>query len=118
VQEHRRPQSQEHLFCCFATTERHIEQFREKYDEQHTTVNKILNFSWPKHLEGKFRKVISTVFRKNSHNSELQHGDEAEVHFSSMYFYKTTRRYNPEDSHLRTHRCENLKPYMYFLAGS
>jgi hypothetical protein len=24
-------------------------------------------------------------------------------------FYQTTRRYNPEDSHLRTHRCENLK---------
>jgi hypothetical protein len=26
-------------------------------------------------------------------------------------FYQTTRRYNPEDSHLRTHRRENLKPY-------
>jgi hypothetical protein len=24
-------------------------------------------------------------------------------------FYQTTRRYNPEDSHLRTHRRENLK---------
>jgi hypothetical protein len=24
----------------------------------------------------------------------------------------TTRRYNPEDSHLRTHRCENLKSKM------
>jgi hypothetical protein len=23
--------------------------------------------------------------------------------------YQTTRRYNPEDSHLRTHRRENLK---------
>jgi hypothetical protein len=31
-------------------------------------------------------------------------------------FYQTTRRYNPEDSHLRTHRRENLKSYfeMYF----
>jgi hypothetical protein len=28
-------------------------------------------------------------------------------------FYQTTRRYNPEDSHLRTHRRENLKPYLY-----
>jgi hypothetical protein len=27
-------------------------------------------------------------------------------------FYKTTRRYNPEDSHLRTHRRENLKSYL------
>jgi hypothetical protein len=26
-------------------------------------------------------------------------------------FYQTTRRYNPEDSHLRTHRHENLKFY-------
>jgi hypothetical protein len=27
---------------------------------------------------------------------------------------KTTRRYNPEDSHLRTHRRENLKSYFEF----
>jgi hypothetical protein len=27
-------------------------------------------------------------------------------------FYQTTRRYNPEDSHLRTHRRENLKSYL------
>jgi hypothetical protein len=27
-------------------------------------------------------------------------------------FYQTTRRYNPDDSHLRTHRCENLKSYL------
>jgi hypothetical protein len=27
-------------------------------------------------------------------------------------FYQTTRRYNPEDSHLRTHRRENLKTYL------
>jgi hypothetical protein len=26
-------------------------------------------------------------------------------------FYQTTRRYNPVDSHLRTHRRENLKSY-------
>jgi hypothetical protein len=26
-------------------------------------------------------------------------------------FYQTTRRNNPEDSHLRTHRRENLKSY-------
>jgi hypothetical protein len=26
-------------------------------------------------------------------------------------FYQTTRRYNPEDSYLRTHRRENLKSY-------
>jgi hypothetical protein len=27
--------------------------------------------------------------------------------------YQTTRRYNPEDRHLRTHRRENLKSYLY-----
>jgi hypothetical protein len=25
--------------------------------------------------------------------------------------YQSTRRYNPEDGHLCTHRCENLKSY-------
>jgi hypothetical protein len=28
-------------------------------------------------------------------------------------FYQTTRRYNPEDTHLRTHRRENLKSYQH-----
>jgi hypothetical protein len=28
---------------------------------------------------------------------------------TSVNFYQTTRHYNPEGSHLRTHRCENLK---------
>jgi hypothetical protein len=30
--------------------------------------------------------------------------------------YQTTRRYNPEDSHLHTRHCENLKSY-YFKAS-
>jgi hypothetical protein len=29
-------------------------------------------------------------------------------------FYQTTRRYNPEESHLRTHRRENLKSYKFY----
>jgi hypothetical protein len=34
-------------------------------------------------------------------------------------FYQTTRSYNPEDSHLRTHRRENLKSYLVMsLFGS
>jgi hypothetical protein len=28
-----------------------------------------------------------------------------------LNIYQTTRRYNPEDSHLRTRRRENLKSY-------
>jgi hypothetical protein len=30
-------------------------------------------------------------------------------------FYQTTRRYNPEDSHLCTHRRENLKSYLVIM---
>jgi hypothetical protein len=30
-------------------------------------------------------------------------------------FYQTTRRYNPEDSHLRAHRREDLKTYLIFF---
>jgi hypothetical protein len=30
-------------------------------------------------------------------------------------FYQTTRRYNPEDSHLRTHHRENLKSYIFIF---
>jgi hypothetical protein len=33
-------------------------------------------------------------------------------------FYQTTRRNNPEDSHLRTHRRENLRSYLPFLFGA
>jgi hypothetical protein len=31
-------------------------------------------------------------------------------------FYHTTRRYNPEDSHLRTHRRENFKSHMQIFS--
>jgi hypothetical protein len=27
-------------------------------------------------------------------------------------FYQTTQRHNPEDSHVRSHRRENLKSYL------
>jgi hypothetical protein len=32
-------------------------------------------------------------------------------------FYQTTRCYNPEDSHLHTHRRENLKSYFPVLVN-
>jgi hypothetical protein len=32
-------------------------------------------------------------------------------------FYQTTRRYNPEDSHLLTHRRENFKSYLSTLTN-
>jgi hypothetical protein len=31
---------------------------------------------------------------------------------TSVDFYRTTRRYIPEDCTLHNHRCENLKSYM------
>jgi hypothetical protein len=35
---------------------------------------------------------------------------------TSVNFYQTTLRYNPEDSHLHTRRRENLKSYnVYFV---
>jgi hypothetical protein len=40
---------------------------------------------------------------------ELQ---EARTSETVVNFYQTTRRYNPEDSHLRTYRHENLKSYL------
>jgi hypothetical protein len=33
---------------------------------------------------------------------------------TSVNAYQTTRRYNPEDSHLHTRRRENLRSYLYF----
>jgi hypothetical protein len=30
-------------------------------------------------------------------------------------FYQTTRRYNPEDSHLHTRRRENLRSYIFVI---
>jgi hypothetical protein len=34
-----------------------------------------------------------------------------------LNFYQTTRRYNPEDGHLRTNRRENLKSYLLDTAS-
>jgi hypothetical protein len=43
--------------------------------------------------------------------------EAARISETLVNFYQTTRRYNPEDSHLRTHRRENLKSYFH-LTGS
>jgi hypothetical protein len=43
----------------------------------------------------------------------LHQGDE-----KAARGYQTTQRYNPEDSHLRTHRRENLKSYSQSLCFS
>jgi hypothetical protein len=42
--------------------------------------------------------------------------EEASTSESSVNFYQTTRRNNPEDSHLHTRRRENLKSHLvHFL---
>jgi hypothetical protein len=38
--------------------------------------------------------------------------EAARTYETLVNFYQTTRRYNPEDSHLSTHRRENLKSYL------
>jgi hypothetical protein len=35
--------------------------------------------------------------------------------FWAVNFHQPTRRFNPEDSHLRTHRRENLKSHLNYL---
>jgi hypothetical protein len=37
--------------------------------------------------------------------------EAARTSVTSVNFYQTTRRYNPEDSHLHYRRRENLKSY-------
>jgi hypothetical protein len=39
--------------------------------------------------------------------------DVASTSETLVNFYQTTRRYNPEDSHLHTRRRENLKSDLY-----
>jgi hypothetical protein len=39
--------------------------------------------------------------------------EEARTSETLVHFYQTARRYNPEDSHLRSHRRENFKSYLY-----
>jgi hypothetical protein len=38
--------------------------------------------------------------------------EAARISETLVNFYQTTRRYNPEDNHLRTHRRENLRSYL------
>jgi hypothetical protein len=54
----------------------------------------------------KVRKGLVAVFWAIALMMEAARSSE-----TSLSFYQTTRRYNPEDSHLHTHRRENLKSY-------
>jgi hypothetical protein len=39
-------------------------------------------------------------------------GGESKTSETLVNFYQSTRRYNPEESHLRIHRRENVKYYL------
>jgi hypothetical protein len=41
--------------------------------------------------------------------------EAARISETLVNFYQTTRRYSPEDIHLRTHRRENLKSYLTLI---
>jgi hypothetical protein len=41
--------------------------------------------------------------------------EAASISKTSVNFYQTTRRSNPEDSHLLTRRRENLKSYVFII---
>jgi hypothetical protein len=45
------------------------------------------------------------------HQGDALMMEAARTSETSVNFYQTTRRYNPKDSHLHTHRRENLKSY-------
>jgi hypothetical protein len=49
-----------------------------------------------------------TTWRYNPEDSHLR-----TYRRENLKFYQTTWRYNPEDSHLRTYRRENLKSYLF-----
>jgi hypothetical protein len=68
------------------------------------------------------RWFYGTFFRKRVlHHSKMRVHKQRNVieaarkSETSVNFYQTTRRYNPEDRHLHTRRPENLKSYTCFL---
>jgi hypothetical protein len=68
----------------------------------------------------KMRIVANWVARQSCNGYQRFGGTYSQGIFTStlktsetlVNFYHTARRYNPEDSHLRTHRRENFKSYL------
>jgi hypothetical protein len=62
-----------------------------------------------------FRVVVPCslveVYRRFTGPCDRPEMEAARTSETLVNFYQTTRRYNPEDSHLRTQRRENLKSY-------
>jgi hypothetical protein len=57
-------------------------------------------------------KIFDSRWLDDDHHLIALTMEAARTSETLVIFYQTTRRYNPEDSHLRTHRRENLKSYV------
>jgi hypothetical protein len=55
------------------------------------------------------KHVVCMIYLHNCNKMAIALMMAARTSETSVNFYQTTRRCNPEDSHLRTHRRENLK---------
>jgi hypothetical protein len=51
------------------------------------------------------------------HHQDDHPDDGGSASETSVNFYQTTRRKNPEDSHLHTRRHENLKSHIFRVAN-
>jgi hypothetical protein len=64
-------------------------------------------------IDRRFRGVTASITKAIALMMEAASTSE-----TSVNFYQTTRRNNPEDSHLHTHRRENLKSHMFTPIGA
>jgi hypothetical protein len=64
------------------------------------------------------KTIISCPAGNQTHNHKIKlialTKEAASTSEMFVNFYQTTRRYNPEDSHLHTRRRENLKSYIKY----
>jgi hypothetical protein len=59
--------------------------------------------------------LVRRHVKKNNSTGSALMMEAARTSETLVHFNQTTRRYNPEDSHLRTHRRKNLKSYLFTL---
>jgi hypothetical protein len=64
-----------------------------------------------------YRRFRGTCCLHHQGNEIALMMEAASTSQTSVNFYQTTRRYNPEDSHLHTRRRENIRSYLANLYG-
>jgi hypothetical protein len=77
----------------------------------------VLRYMFHSHVLPAHGNQTATFSRKTAVFWVVAPCNLVEVYQAASTFYQTTRRYNPEDSHLRTHRRENLKSYLATFSG-